>query len=284
MAMDAGTGGMEEVHPPPAPHPVQRTIQKKHACRWAGCGKSFAWSGNRTVHERSHTGERPFACNHDGCVARFVTKGQLTDHERTHTGERPFACNHDGCDARFAARGNLAKHAQAAHTAKGLERKKEKEDRLAGFLTSANLTYRREATIRFDSQQPGPRYARADFRINQSWGTDLVECDEGQHKDRDPDDEAQRMLKVFAELTRLGDEAGKVRFIRFNPDAYAVGGRRRKTSQQDQQAALLRTIRTEPTLQHSVAYLFYDRAGPLPDVCLDAAYPNLLRAIASVAD
>ena len=39
-----------------------------------------------------------------------------------------------------------------------------------------------------------------------------------------------------------------------------------------------------PTLHMSVVYLFYSRTGILPDVCLDAEYPNTLRAIASAAD
>ena len=92
------------------------------------------------------------------------------------------------------------------------------------------------------------------------------------------------MLRVFAEITRLGNEPGKIRFIRYNPDGYKVDSRQHRVSQEDRQAALLRVLQTEPTLLHAVAYMFYDRSGPLPDVCLDAAYPNLLRAISSTAE
>ena len=92
------------------------------------------------------------------------------------------------------------------------------------------------------------------------------------------------MLKVFAEIMKQGEEAGKIRFIRFNPDAYKLNGEKQRASRQERQAALLRVLNTEPTLHMSVVYLFYDRAGALPDVCLDAEYPNTLRAIASAAN
>ena len=89
------------------------------------------------------------------------------------------------------------------------------------------------------------------------------------------------MLNVFAEILRRGDRAGKLRFIRFNPDAYKVDGVKQKTLQRDRQAALLNVLNTPPDQQFSVSYLYYDRTGPLPNVCLDAEYPSTLRAIAS---
>ena len=92
------------------------------------------------------------------------------------------------------------------------------------------------------------------------------------------------MLRIFAEVMKQGTEAGKMRFIRFNPDAYKLNGQTHRVSQQERQAALLRVLNTEPTLHMSVVYLYYNRTGALPDICLDAGYPNTLRAIASAAD
>ena len=92
------------------------------------------------------------------------------------------------------------------------------------------------------------------------------------------------MLNVFAEILKRGDRAGKLRFIRYNPDAYKVDGVKQKTLQRDRQAALLKILNTPPEQQFSVSYLFYDRTDALPDVCLDVEYPSTLRAIASAGN
>ena len=111
-----------------------------------------------------------------------------------------------------------------------------------------------------------------------------MECDEDQHGHYTIGCDAGRMLNVFAEILKRGDRAGKLRFIRYNPDAYKVDGVKQKTIQRDRQAALLKVLNTPPDQQFSVSYLFYDRTGPLPDVCLDAEFPSTLRAIASAGD
>ena len=145
------------------------------------------------------------------------------------------------------------------------------------------MTYGREVTVRFDDGQL-PRSARMDFKVCRAWGADIVECDEHAHCHYGKDEDAKRMLRIFAEVMKHGEEAGKIQFIRFNPDAYQLDGQKRRVSQQQRQTALLRVLNTEPTLHMSVVYLFYNRTGILPDVCLDAEYPNTLRAISSAAD
>ena len=92
------------------------------------------------------------------------------------------------------------------------------------------------------------------------------------------------MLSVFAKILKRGDRAGKLRFIRFNPDAYSLDGEKQKTLQRERQAALLKVLNIPPEQQFSVSYLSYDRTGLLPDVCLDPEYPSTLRAIASAGD
>ena len=63
-----------------------------------------------------------------------------------------------------------------------------------------------------------------------------------------------------------------------------MDGVKQKILQRDRQAALLKVLNSPPEQQFSVTYLFYDRTGPLPDVCLDPEYPSTLRAIASAGD
>ena len=93
---------------PPAPHLVQRTIQKrKYACDQ--CNKIFDLK-NFTRHKRIHTGERPYVCDYPGCSKSFGQMAHLTTHKLTHTGDEPFVCDFPGCEVRFSRRGNLATH------------------------------------------------------------------------------------------------------------------------------------------------------------------------------
>ena len=85
------------------------------------------------------------------------------------------------------------------------------------------------------------------------------------------------MLDVFAEQMKQG-RAGKLHFLRFNPDEFEDGGVAQKVK--DRLAALLRCTDAEPALQYSVTYLYYTCSdSPLPDVCLDPDFPGSLRAI-----
>ncbi len=70
------------------------------------------------------------------------------------------------------------------------------------------MTYGREVTVRFGDGQPGPRWARMDFKVCRAWGTDIVECDEHAHSHYEKDYDATRMVKVFAKIMKQGEEAG----------------------------------------------------------------------------
>ena len=162
--------------------------------------------------------------------------------------------------------------------------RKQKEEDIARFLSESGVTCAREVTVRFgdDALYRRPQSARMDFKVCHSWGIDIVECDEHAHRHYEKGYDARRMLLLFAEIAKQCDD--KVRFVRFNPDAYHLDGQQQCISQRDRQAALLKVLNSPPDQQFSVSYLFYDRTGALPDVCMDADYPSTLRAIASTGD
>ena len=104
----------------------------------------------------------------------------------------------------------------------------------------------------------------------------IIELDEDQHKHYPVECETARMMDIIAEQVKDG-RPDKVRIIRFNPDSYTENGQRAKTPLKERYDALRETILQEPEKPFSIKYLYYDQSCPLPEVCLDPAYPGELR-------
>ena len=69
----------------------------------------------------------------------------------------------------------------------------------------------------------------------------------------------------------------KIKFVRYNPDAFTLDFKRAKVPLKDRFAQLLEAIRQEPGQQFEVKYLFYDQSSSFPEVCLGPDYPRELR-------
>jgi hypothetical protein len=102
---------------------------------------------------------------------------------------------------------------------------------------------------------------RPDFVYEWNEGVLVLEYDEQMHSDRPKQCELDRMEKVT-----LGYGARPVFWIRYNPDAFKVGGKTFTTTRETREKVLLKML--QETIGHAdynhfmtVCYLFYDTPG-----------------------
>ena len=231
-------------------------------CSVLGCGASFTRAQSLKRHACKHTGEKPYRCTFEGCDAAFAESGKLTSHMRTHTGEKPYRCTFEGCDAAFAESGNRTTHYISQHTPEGQARQKKQEQRLARALDAAGVPYKREHRIDFSCM--GATNCRIDFLVLLANGVlVMLECDEHQHSDTGYSCDLRRMAYVREALTIEGNTLPLV-FLRYNPDAFKVGGVTRPTKKKDREArlvALLRDLEVRDATglpPMTLQYLYYD--------------------------
>ena len=191
-----------------------------------------------------------------------------------------FVCTVEGCHMEghyFASKQRLQTHVESYHSERGRQRKKRKEEAVHRYLESQGYTFDREQTVHFCGSCVDAKYARPDFILYRSWGMAIVEVDEHQHSDRPLPCETSRMMNVLHQAITQ-DSARKIHFIRYNPDVFRLSGVKQRISQEERRDVLRKTIEQEPDKMFQLTYLYYDRSGPLPDVCHDPAYTNHLRA------
>ena len=220
------------------------------------CSKVFSRPGVMRAHLKAvHLGEKPFQCPQ--CPKAFGYKQALDEHARiAHQDVRPHACTN--CNRRFHKAADLKKH-QAIHARKGFVYRSSREEHVARLLEEEGLDFE------------GGGLARLDFLLRMDWGLCALEVDEGAHCLREQAEEAERMLKVRARHAKQ-----PLRFVRFNPDCFGVGGQLAEV----RHARLLRAVREPPRQDFEVVYLCYDQAQPdslLPQVCEDPGFPEELK-------
>ena len=114
-----------------------------------------------------------------------------------------------------------------------------------------------------------PQRAYLDFVIWFKHRVIILEVDENQHRSYPAGCDVSRMVNVMSSLHMGsaavgadGDERAtavqKVRWIRYNPNGYSIGGEKQNTSTKKREAALFDLILKEPAQKTGVVFAYYD--------------------------
>ena len=146
---------------------------------------------------------------------------------------------------------------------------KSKELELHRALTDAGVVFEYQVHIPFAQCGLASETKRAflDFVVSKPWGAVVIECDEEAHRAYDPSCDPRRDFDVAAAVT-LGS-GHKLRFVRYNPDAFKVDGVTCRVSKPERVRRLLEVLgRPEPAAHLERLFLFYDHesGATLPEV------------------
>ena len=162
---------------------------------------------------------------------------------------------------------------------------KRKELDVHQTLQKAGIEFEYQKHLPFRSCGLGSETAWAfiDFAILTIWGVILLEVDEFQHAAYDPSCDVRRDFDSCASIA-LGSQQKAV-VLRYNPDAFKIGGKTRYTTKKERQAKLIETIKSwendpAPELGFARFFLFYDAeddSSPLPAIAQH--WPEEVKAV-----
>lgn len=139
---------------------------------------------------------------------------------------------------------------------------KSKELVVHNLLQSHGIAFDYQVHIPFASCGLGSetRCAYLDFVLPKPWGKVILEVDENQHAQYDASCDPRRDMDILASVA-LGS-ADKLCIVRYNPDAYQVGGVTQRTPKKQREAKLLQVLEDleqEPEQGFLRLFLHYNR-------------------------
>jgi hypothetical protein len=181
----------------------------------------------------------------------------------------------------------LAHHSEIYHTAEGSQRRKRKEHRVCKLLEQNDIDFSREHHIDFRciGEDRDGSFCRIDFIIEIKdedglpEGYICLEVDEFQHSHYTVGCEVRRMTEFHRSVMAARMDLPIV-FVRYNPDAYKVDGKTRKTTLTVREAtliSLIRNISVDKDQGLGVYYLFYDSDREQPSIFEDPEYDDYFK-------
>jgi hypothetical protein len=148
-----------------------------------------------------------------------------------------------------------------ADNPKALTKRKELDVYQALQNAGIEFEYQKHLPFRSCSLASETTCAYIDFSIQKPWGVILLECDEEQHGHYDPSCDVRRDFDSCASIS-LGSQHKAV-VLRYNPDAFQVGGVTHRTTKNKRQAKLIETLQAwdedpAPGIGFARFFLFYD--------------------------
>ena len=140
---------------------------------------------------------------------------------------------------------------------------KQKELVLYDFLTKSGFVFEYQKHLPFRScgLASETNWAFIDFAIQKPWGVILLECDEEQHSSYDASCDVRRDFDSCASIA-LGSQHKAV-VLRYNPDAFQIGGQTKYTTKKVRHEKLLEVLKEwdedpAPELGFARFFMFYD--------------------------
>jgi len=260
-----------------------------HACDQPGCEHQFKQACNLKQHKANAHGLGVVwhACDQPGCEHQFKQACNLKRHKANahDLGVVWHACDQPGCEHQFKQASNLHEHTRTQHARVYAQRKKEQEERVRRALVDAGWQehrlaeamppvghFRREKRIDFRCAKLESRdtWCRIDFVLGVPHGFVFLEVDEGQHKYGYGDHLSCDMKRMACVMESLAVEtnynAPPIYWLRYNPNAWRVGGDSRRVPKADREANLAKWLGAfECVAPFGIGYAFYDCEAPDAD-------------------
>ena len=233
-------------------HAAKHSDSKPFACDL--CPKRFNSNSALLLHTKEMHSSTTYMCSI--CCKEFAQKRVRDIHMRTvcRSGQevRRHVCQL--CPYKAKMKHHLTRHIRTMH-GNDPPRTKVQEERVSSMLTSLNVRFVREFSIKTPTFEKR-RAAKIDFAIRRDWGWLFVECDEMQHLCCKIEHEVLRMCAIHSYAQEHWN--GKLHIVRYNPHSFKTyDGSTKRPSEQTRFRAIQACLQYVPAGDFEITYVFY---------------------------